>query len=65
MNELKERRYLRAREVAERLGIGITSIYRLIQSGNFITPLKFGRSTRFDIEAVDAWAADQAQNASN
>ena len=60
MAELKERRYLRAREVAERLGVGVTTIYRLIQQGQFIEGAKFGGSRRWDVQEVDRWAAEQA-----
>ncbi|MBQ8691521.1 MAG: helix-turn-helix domain-containing protein [Synergistaceae bacterium] len=60
MAELKERRYLRAREVAERLGVSITTVYRLIQQGQFIEGAKFGGSRRWDVQAVDAWATEQA-----
>ena len=60
MAELQERRYLRAREVAERLGVGRTTIYRFARCGDFPKGLKFGNSRRWDIRDVDAWAARQA-----
>ena len=59
MTELRERRYLRGREVAERLGLGISTIYRFIRCGEFPQPLKFGRSTRWDVQAIDEWAGRQ------
>ena len=65
MAELKERRYLRAREVAERLGVGVTTIYRLIQQGQFIEGARFGGSRRWDVQEVDKWAAEQAAQSQN
>ena len=59
MTELRERRYLRGREVAERLGIALTTIYRFTRHGEFPQPLKFGRSTRWDVQAIDDWASRQ------
>ena len=61
MSEITERRYLGAREVAERLGVGVTTIYRLIQKEQFPEGARFGKSHRWDIQDVDAWAAAQAQ----
>ena len=62
MSELKERRYLRAREVAERLGVSITTVYRLIRQGQFIEGARFGGSRRWDVQAIDAWAQSKSQD---
>ena len=63
MSEITERRYLGARDVAKRLSLSTTTLYRLIQRGEFMQGLKFGHSTRWDVQDVDAWAAAQAQTA--
>ena len=60
MVELTERRYLRGREVAERLGVSIATVYRLIQRGEFIEGTRFGGSRRWDVQAVDAWAQSKS-----
>ena len=61
MSEITERRYLGARDVAKRLSLSTTTLYRLIQRGDFPQGLKFGHSTRWDIQDVDAWAKAQSE----
>lgn len=55
-----EQKFLSAREVAKRLNIGVSTLYRLIKQGLFIQGGYFGGSRRWDISDVDNWAAAQA-----
>ncbi|NLP62310.1 AlpA family phage regulatory protein [Paraburkholderia sacchari] len=46
------------RALSQRIGLSKTEIYRRIQSGTFVTPLKLGeRSIGFDEAEVEAWLA--------
>jgi len=60
MSDLIEARYCKARDVARRLSISTTQLYRLLQRGEFVKPLKIGHATRFDVHAVDEWVKAQA-----
>lgn len=60
---MDEQRYLKMRQVAQRLGLGRVTLYKLLRNHNFPAGLIFGHSRRWDIQDVDAWAAAQAQNA--
>ena len=60
MSNLNEARYLGARDVAKRLNVSMTTVYRLLQRGDFPQALKFGRLTRWDVNMIDDWAAKQA-----
>ncbi|MFX1761397.1 AlpA family phage regulatory protein [Paraburkholderia sp. A1RI-2L] len=52
------RRIIRMRALSQRIGLSKTEIYRRLQSGSFVTPLKLGeRSIGFDEAEVDAWLA--------
>lgn len=52
------RRIIRMRALSQRIGLSKTEIYRRIQSGTFVTPLKLGeRSIGFDEAEVEAWLA--------
>lgn len=42
-------------QVCDRLGIGMSTLYRLIRAGE-VTRYKFGRAARFNVEEVNAWA---------
>ena len=56
-----EQKFLSVREVAKRLNIGVSTLYRLIKQGLFIQGGYFGGSRRFNIDEVDAWAQAKAQ----
>jgi prophage regulatory protein len=52
------RRIIRMRTLCQRTGLSKTEIYRRIQAGTFVMPLKLGeRSIGFDEAEVDAWLA--------
>ncbi|MFD1150465.1 helix-turn-helix domain-containing protein [Saccharothrix hoggarensis] len=52
---------LTAEEAAERLGVGRTTMYRLIGSGE-IESVQIGRLRRIPVTAVDAYARKLLQN---
>lgn len=52
------------KEVRRRGMVGHSTVYRAIQRGD-LTPIKLGRSTRFDSAEVDRWlSGGQAQQSS-
>lgn len=54
---MTEQRYLSAREVAKRLNIGVSTLYRMIKRGMFLQGGFFGGSRRWNVSDVDRWAA--------
>lgn len=54
---MTEQRYLSAREVAKRLNIGVSTLYRMIKRGMFLNGGYFGGSRRWNASDVDQWAA--------
>ncbi len=58
---MDEQRYLRMRQVAQRLGLGRVTLYKLLRDHNFPAGLIFGRSRRWDINEIDRWAAAQGK----
>jgi excisionase family DNA binding protein len=53
---MPERVLLTVEEVAERLGIGRTTTFRLVKTGE-IESVRIGRLRRIHIDAVNAYAA--------
>lgn len=47
--------------VSKRIGLCRSSIYQLIQSGEFPTPLKLGRSSRWLPSEILSWVDDHAR----
>jgi excisionase family DNA binding protein len=54
--QMPERVLLTVEEVAERLGIGRTTAFRLVKTGE-IESVRIGRLRRIHIDAVNAYAA--------
>jgi excisionase family DNA binding protein len=54
--QMPERVLLTVEEVAERLGIGRTTVFRLVKTGE-IESVQIGKLRRIHIEAVNAYAA--------
>jgi excisionase family DNA binding protein len=54
--QIPERVLLTVEEVAERLGIGRTTAFRLVKTGE-IESVRIGRLRRIHIDAVNAYAA--------
>lgn len=55
---MNEDQYLSIGEVAKRMGVNTTTVYRLAQKGR-LPAFKVGSQWRFSIEQLDAWVADQ------
>ncbi len=54
------RKALRFPQVAEKTGLGRTSLYRLIQRGQFPKPHKLSeRISAWDAAAVDTWLSEK------
>ena len=53
-----EKEYLSIGEVAKRLGVNPTTVYRLAQKGR-LPGFKVGSQWRFSEEQLDSWVADQ------
>ena len=54
----RDRRLLRLKEVKHQVGLGRTSIYARIKSGEFPSPISLsnnGRAVAWDSLAIDAW----------
>lgn len=55
---------LRIREVSQKTGLGKTTIYRYIRSGDFPPPIQLGpRAVAWDQEIVDAWINERIARA--
>lgn len=55
-------RLLRLRDVKELTGLGSSTIYRYIQSGNFPAPLKIGGfASRWKLSEVQEWISALAK----
>jgi prophage regulatory protein len=53
--------YMTAKQVAERFGVHLTTIWRWRQNGDFPKPIPFGPQTvRWRVTDVEAWEAAQA-----
>ena len=53
-------RLIKIQEVTERVGIGRSSIYKLMRASGFPLPLKLGgRAVRWSVAELDAWVAVQ------
>ena len=50
-------RLLDVRGVAERLGVGVRMVWKLVSQGRMPAPLKLGRLSRWRAAAIDAWIA--------
>jgi excisionase family DNA binding protein len=53
--------YLTAREICEALRVSKPTLYRNIQRGRFPEPIKFGRTSRWPLDAVKAALGDLPQ----
>ena len=56
MSELK---MLRLSEVIEKLGIGRTNLYKLINHGSFPKPVKFDSRSRWPEHEVEEWLSER------
>lgn len=55
------KRILRVADVRERTGLGRTTIWRWVQSGQFPQPIRVGANyTGWIEEEIDAWIAERA-----
>ncbi len=54
----EEKQYLSIGEVAKRLGVNSTTVYRLAQKGR-LPAFKVGSQWRFSWEQLESWVADQ------
>ncbi|MFW5910282.1 MAG: helix-turn-helix transcriptional regulator [Thiohalospira sp.] len=58
------RRFLRDTEVAERLGISRTSVWRWVKEGNLPSPVPLGPGTRrWALADLEHWEAQQTTKA--
>ncbi len=55
---MKEESYLSIAEVAKKLGVNTTTVYRLAQRGQ-LPAFKVGSQWRFSVDQLDSWVADQ------
>jgi excisionase family DNA binding protein len=55
---MKEKEYLSIGEIAARLGVNSTTVYRLAQKGR-LPGFKVGSQWRFSEDQLDLWIADQ------
>ena len=57
------RKILRRPAVLDRTGLSRSSLYRLIQSGEFAAPVRLGkRAVGWDSEAVQAWVDERIES---
>ena len=53
-------RFLRRREVEQMVGLSRTSIYRLMDSGDFPRPIRVGpRAVRWRLRDIEQWIAER------
>ena len=53
-------RFLRRREVEQMVGLSRTSIYRLMDSGNFPHPIRVGpRAVRWRLRDIEEWMLER------
>jgi len=58
------RRYIRARELACRLSVHRTTLWRWVHDGRMPSPLRLGPNTvAWDCAQIDEWLADQQGSA--
>ncbi len=50
---------LKDREVASRLGIGVSTVWRLSKAGKLPPPIKIGGSTRWRVSEISEWIEAQ------
>ncbi|MBI2095335.1 MAG: helix-turn-helix domain-containing protein [Candidatus Omnitrophica bacterium] len=55
---MKKSAYLSIQEVAERFGVNITTVYRLVKRGK-LPAFKIGNQWRFSESQLEEWVADQ------
>ncbi|MBQ8693377.1 MAG: helix-turn-helix domain-containing protein [Ruminococcus sp.] len=60
---MMKREYLRSKEVAEKLGLAVGTIFRMARRGQFPSGVKFGRARRWNEDEINAWAAAQSEGA--
>jgi excisionase family DNA binding protein len=53
-----DKSYLTIQEVASRLGVNVTTVYRLAQKGK-LPAFKVGSQWRFSGDQLESWVADQ------
>ena len=54
--EQAEKRVLRLREVCERYGLGRSTVYRLMDQGQFPKPIQLGpQAVAWRVEDLEAW----------
>ncbi len=57
-----QQRLLTVAEVADRLGIGISTTWQWVSAGRLPAPLRLSRRcSRWDSEAIETWLAEQAE----
>lgn len=52
---MSELRLLRLTEVVSRVGLGKTTIYKMIGSGEFPEPVKIGKASRWPSSEITKW----------
>jgi prophage regulatory protein len=52
-------RLLRLTEVMSQVALGKSSLYAKVKEGTFPAPLKLGRITCWNSDAIDVWIADR------
>lgn len=65
MNATQAKRYLTNNEAALYLGLGRQTLPKLRLRGNGPVFRKFGRSVRYAIEDLDAWAKDRCRRSTS
>ena len=55
---MPEKPYLTVEDVAERFGVNVTTVYRLVQHGK-LPAFKIGNQWRFSETRLDEWVADR------
>ncbi|MFN5745554.1 MAG: helix-turn-helix transcriptional regulator [Methylococcaceae bacterium] len=61
---LAERKMLRLKQVASRIGLSKSSIYQRIQEGSFPAPVALGkRAVGWDSTEIDAWIEERLAEA--
>lgn len=58
-----ELRLLNVKQVSEKVGLAVSTIWRDKRNGNFPAPRKFGASTLWSSEHIDQWIHEKFSDA--
>jgi len=55
-------RWIKAAEAADRLGVSISTVYRMAESGELVS-IRVGRSVRIGRQELEAWITERTKAA--